>query len=384
MRFEARRFDTGQVVRVTIAGGRIEEIVPGNAMREAPWLAPGLIDLQINGFQGVEYNDAGLTVSQHERLSQACDAMGVTGYCATITTHSHDVMVNALHSLACAARESSAVARRLIGIHVEGPYISPEDGPRGAHPRNYCRPPNWDEFRRFQEAAEGRICLLTLSPEHPGSEHFIRRVMESGVVVAIGHTNANSDQMRAAVDAGATLSTHLGNGSHAMIRRHPNYIWDQLAEDRLIATLIVDGYHLPASVVQCFVRAKTPDRCLLVSDIVGLAGMPPGIYPSAKAGQIEILADGRLVVAGQNQYLFGASLSLLYGVANVMRFADVGLPTAIHMASSRPLQALGRTPARLEPGECADLILFDVPSQGPLQLRATLNAGELVHGAIPA
>src|SRR5206468_8402774 len=130
------------------------------------------------------------------------------------------------------------------------------------------------------------------------SPSFIERAVASGVVVAIGHTKATGDQIRAAVDAGATLSTHLGNGAHPLIRRHPNYIWEQLAEDRLMASLIVDGHHLPPSVVKSMVRAKTPARCVLVSDITALGGMPPGRY-SGGLGDLEVLESGKLVLADQ-------------------------------------------------------------------------------------
>src|SRR5690606_36313484 len=154
-----------------------------------------------------------------------------------------------------------------------------------------------------QDAAEEAIRLLALSPEHEGSDAFIANAVQSGVLIAIGHTQATSDQIRSAVDAGARMSTHLGNGAHPMLRRHPNYLWDQLAEDRLTASLIVDGHHLPPAVVKTFVRAKGAERCVLVSDVTGMAGMPPGRYDQTSIGPVEVLEDGRLVVAGQRQYL---------------------------------------------------------------------------------
>jgi N-acetylglucosamine-6-phosphate deacetylase len=201
-------------------------------------------------------------------------------------------------------------------------------------------------------------------------------------VVAIGHTSANSDQIKAAVDAGATMSTHLGNGAHGQIRRHPNYIWDQLAEDRLIASLIVDGHHLPPAVVKSFIRCKTIDRCVLVSDITGMAGMPPGLHENASLGKVEVLEDGRLVVPGQRQLLAGASLPIGVGIANVMRFADLDLETAINMATSGPAKILSLTPVELAAGKTADLVLFDIPEDEPLQVSATISGGELVHGSL--
>jgi N-acetylglucosamine-6-phosphate deacetylase len=243
------------------------------------------------------------------------------------------------------------------GIHLEGPYFSKEDGARGAHPVEHCRRPDWDEFQRLQEAAGGLIAILTMSPEFDDAPEFISRATAAGVTIAIGHTGANSAQIKAAVDAGARLSTHLGNGAHRILRRHPNYLWDQMAEDRLVASLIVDGHHLPPEVVKSIVRAKTPERCILVSDVSGLAGLPAGRYTSSGC-ELEILTDGRLVIAGQDQLLAGASLPIGTGVANVMRFAGVDLRTAVDMASLHPARLLRRTCGGLRPGDPADLVLF--------------------------
>ena len=149
------------------------------------------------------------------------------------------------------------------GFHLEGPYISPEDGPRGAHPRQFVRPLNLDEFQRFQDAADGHILLLTLAPEWPGAPRFIEEVTRQGVVVSIGHTNAGAEDIHNAVSAGASLSTHLGNAALPFMPRYPNVIWEQLAEDRLMATFIVDGFHLPSSLLRAAWRAKESSRSIL-------------------------------------------------------------------------------------------------------------------------
>jgi N-acetylglucosamine-6-phosphate deacetylase len=205
-------------------------------------------------------------------------------------------------------------------------------------------------------------------------------------LVAIGHTNATSEQIAAAVSAGARMSTHLGNGAHGQIRRHPNYIWDQLANDRLVASLIVDGHHLPPSVVKSFVRGKTAERCVLVSDLVGMAGMPPGRYPDTSIGDIEILENGSIVVGGQRQYLAGAGFPITVGIANVMRFAQVDLRTAVDMASRWPAQLIDApSAAGLATGAPANLVLFDLPSSeaGPIEVQATIVGGERVYGSLP-
>lgn len=381
MQLAAKRYDTGEPVAIDVADGQIRSITPTDTT-DVPWIAPGFVDLQVNGYGGQEFNDLDLTIEKIEQVSKAMDADGVTSYLPTATTHSLDMLSHTMAMLAAACEQSTEVARRVPGFHLEGPFISKEDGPRGAHPLVHCRPPNWDDFQRLQEAAQGGIRILTLSPEYDEAPEVIRRVADSGVLVAIGHTSATSEQIKAAVDAGARMSTHLGNGAHGQIRRHPNYIWDQLADDRLVASLIVDGHHLPPAVVKSFVRGKTPERCVLVSDLVGMAGMPPGEYTNTSIGNIEILDDGRIVVAGQRQYMAGAGLPITYCVANIMRFTDVDLKTTIEMTSIRTAELIGETPGSLNIGAKADLVLFDLPDEGPAKIRCTINAGEVVFGSL--
>ena len=251
MRLFGRRYDTAEPVCVEIDRGKIARVSAAAIEDEAsdpwPWIAPGLWDLQINGYGGQDFSSPDLTPQKVRSIVLGYDAFGLARCCPTLFTQSFEVMQHSLRAIASACK-SPEVARRIAGIHVEGPYLSPEDGPRGAHPVEHCRAPDWDEFQRFQEAADGGIRILTMAAEYEGAPRFIERVVRSGVVVGIGHTAADSDQIRAAVDAGARLSTHLGNGAHPMLRRHPNYLWDQLADDRLWASLIVDGHHLPPAV----------------------------------------------------------------------------------------------------------------------------------------
>ena len=381
MKFAAKRFDNGQTVEVQIESGKIASVQPREPAGETlPWLSPGFVDLQVNGFGGQSFNDPELTVEKVERVCLAQDACGVTVFCPTAITDGFELLLHTMQIYGEACETSEAVRRRAPCFHLEGPYISPDDGPRGAHPLQHCRPPNWEEFQRWQEASGGRIKILTLSPEYDAAPVFIENAVKSGVIVSIGHTAANSEQIKAAVDAGASMSTHLGNGAHGTIRRHPNYIWDQLADDRLVAGLIADGHHLPASVVKSFVRAKTPERCFLVSDVTEMTGMPPGRYKNTGTGDVEILEDGRLVVAGQRQYLAGAVAPIGVGVFNMMRFAGVVLPAAIRMASIFPAELIGQTRPFLKVGEPADLSLFDLNDEG-LKVRKTINQGETVFEA---
>jgi N-acetylglucosamine-6-phosphate deacetylase len=383
LKFVARRYDTLRPVEITVSGDRIESIVPvrhsigAKELNALPVVAPGFIDLQINGYRGLEFNDPQLTIEKVRDVALAMDVAGCTSFLATCTTDSQQVLTNSFAVIAQAIEELPEVAARIAGIHCEGPYISPIDGPRGAHPKQHVRVPSLTEYRELQAAARGNIKILTISPEYDEAIPVIREAAESGVIVAIGHTSATSDQIAAAVQAGARMSTHLGNGSHSTIKRHPNYIWDQLADDRLVASLIVDGHHLPATVVKSMVRAKGARRCVLVSDVTSLGGMPPGRYATG-LGDLEVLDTGKLVLAGQRDILAGASLLMDTCVAQVMRFAGVSLSTAIEMASIQPAELLGIHDHRLDIACPANLVFFDLPGSDTtkLAIRGTMNRGQ--------
>ena len=389
LRCVGRRYDTNEPVEVTVEttpdGGRVARtlpIAPPDDGRELPRIAPGFVDIQVNGYGGQEFSSPELTADRAAEIIRGMYAHGVTRVCPTLTTQSFEVLAHGMASVRAACDESAEIERLVACIHLEGPYIAAEEGPRGAHPLAHCRPPDVQEFQRLQDAAGGRIGLVTLSPEYDNSPHFIAEMTRAGVVVAIGHTAATGDQIKAAVDAGARLSTHLGNGAHRSLRRHPNYLWDQMGEDRLVASLIVDGHHLPSEVVQSLVRAKTPARCILVSDFSGLAGLPPGRYASS-GGELEILPNGKLVIAGQDQLLAGASLAIGVGIANVIAFAGVDLAAAVAMATENPARLLGFETGGFRPGDVADFVLFDWAgdaSGSGLTVRATVADGRVTFG----
>lgn len=371
----ARHYATGEPLAVRFEHGLIQSIEPTGPDVGDRYIAPGFVDLQVNGYGGVDFTSAALTVEDVLRISLGLDRHGVTGYLPTVTTHSFETLAHALRVIDEACRARKQVERRVLGVHVEGPYISSVDGPRGAHPKEHCRPPDWDEFQRWQEAASGRIRLITLSPEYDEAADFIRRATAAGVLVSIGHTNATTEQIARAVDAGARMSTHLGNGAHPQIRRHPNYIWDQLADDRLTASIIADGHHLPANVVKCFVRAKSPERIVLVSDMTGMAGMPPGRY-STTLGEVEVLESGKLVVAGQRDLLAGAALAIDHCVGFAMQAAQLNLATGIDLASVAPARLIGVTRHELSVGSPANCFVFRQSRAGELIIETTYNRGE--------
>ena len=338
------------------------------------YLAPGFIDLQVNGFAGVDYNHPRTPHEEIARSLRAQFATGVTRLYPTVITGAPDNMQACLRNLAD-ARESVPEGHAIDGFHVEGPHISPEDGPRGAHPRQWVRPPDLDEFYRWQDAARGRIRIVTLSPEWAEAPRYIERITAEGVVASIGHTQGSAAQIAAAVASGATLSTHLGNGAHQLLRRHPNYIWEQLAEDRLMAGFIVDGIHLGAAFLKSAIRAKSVDRSVLVTDASTPAGATPGRYYLADQ-PVDLTEDGRVVLAGTDR-LAGSALHMHRGVENLMRLAGLSLADAVHMATINPARA-GKVPGRcqgLVPGERADIVQFRLTPSNQIEIAATWVAG---------
>ncbi len=359
----------------------ITAVAPAAAVPENIFLAPGFIDIQVNGFAGVDYNSP---LVPHQEIARSIDVLfstGVTRYYPTVITGSPDDMTAALRNLS-RARDTLPAGEAIEGFHVEGPYIAAEDGPRGAHPRQWVRPPDLDEFRRWQDAAGGRIRLITLSPEWPEAPRYIERIVAEGVVASIGHTKAETTQIEDAVRAGASLSTHLGNGAHQVMRRHPNYIWDQLADDRLMADFIVDGIHLGNNFLKAAIRAKSVSRSVLVTDASTPAAAAPGRY--RLGGQdIELTSAGRVVLAGTDR-LAGSALRMDRGVENLVRLAGLELPDAVRMATTNAARA-GRIPGRqggLATGDRADLVQFRYDPAGPrLEVLATWLSGRPVFRA---
>jgi N-acetylglucosamine-6-phosphate deacetylase len=379
MRIPAKHYATGELIDVSFDAERINQVHPAGkdvADLEAGWVAPAFFDLQINGCNGFSFNSPALTVDQVRHIVGVCHRHGIAGLCPTLITNSTEALIHGFKTVRRACETDPDLALAIPCLHLEGPYISPDDGPRGAHPREFVRPPDWDEFRRFQDASGGRIRLLTLAPEHQGAIAFIEKLIGVGVVIALGHTNAKRDCIRAAIAAGARLSTHLGNGAHAMLPRHDNYIWEQLAADELWASIICDGHHLPPAVMRCILRVKTPSRTILTCDASSLAGLPAGRY--LEWGQdIEIQQDGRVVVAG-TPYLAGSGAFTDRCVGTVLKCADVSLADAIDMASARPRELLGLELRTLQSGSIADLILFDWQPGGEFVVQATVVAGQVV------
>jgi N-acetylglucosamine-6-phosphate deacetylase len=365
---------TGRTIEVEIRDGIIAAIadVP---LAEPLWLSPGLVDLQINGYQGFDLNSDNLTSDTVIDLSRSVLATGVTTFLPTIITASEEKIVACLRAIAAARQLNPALRHMIPGVHVEGPHLSPEDGPRGAHSREHIRQPSMAEFDRWQRASGGLVKLVTLSPHFEEAPNYIATLHARGVLVSIGHTQASPEQIHAAVDAGATLSTHLGNGIADPLPRHPNLLWAQLAEDRLTAMFIADGHHLPNDTLKVMLRAKGLDRAILVSDVVALGGMPPGLYETPVGGLVELTTDGRLSLPG-TRLLAGSVVPLKDAVAHLAT-TDLSLSESLRLATQNPARFLGRT-SKLQVGAPGDLIRFAWKPAAGIQIESTLLRGTRV------
>ena len=342
------------------------------------YIAPGFIDLQVNGFAGVDFNSPGADQEAIERAIRKIALTGVTRFFPTIITGAPEAMSAALRNLAD-ARESLEFGIAMEAFHVEGPHISPEDGPRGAHPKEWVRPPDVDEFQRMQDAARGNIRMVTLAPEWPGAAGYIESLTQEGVVCAIGHTRASAAQIHDAVSAGATLSTHLGNGAGSKTRTE-EFITTQLNETRLAASFIADGHHLPDDFLRRALEAKGLERSILVTDAVAPAMCEPGPYKLGGV-DVELREDGRVTLRGGNR-LAGSVLRMDRAIENVMRGAGLSLAQAITLVTTNPAR-VGKVPARLkglQRGERADVVRFRVVD-GRIEVVDVYLSGKLIFAA---
>lgn len=367
-----RELATGEGLRIGWQDGVVTAI---EATRNADdlVLVPGLVDLQVNGYAGFDVNSPALDFDTLTGLAGAMRSVGVTTFLPTLITMSESRILSALEVIAHARAEDALLAHMMPYVHVEGPHISPQDGPRGAHPSDHVRVPDTAEFDRWQDTSGGLVGLVTVSPHFDQTPDYVRHLTKTGVRVAIGHTDAGREQICAAVDAGASLSTHLGNGVSHLLPRHPNLIWTQLAEDRLTACLIGDGHHLGEDVFVAMLRAKGLENTVLVSDTVAEGGLTPGFHRQASGAQVELSRHGRLSLRG-TPYLAGAARPLKEGVMWAKGTARLDWPDAFALATRNPGRILGRRGV-LAVGAPADLLALRIDGADRFEIVKTIAFG---------
>jgi N-acetylglucosamine-6-phosphate deacetylase len=305
-------------------------------------ICAGLVDLQVNGFGGVDFN-AGADVGplSAEALDIALEAMlatGVTCCLPTVITAREEVLRDRLLALDAAVSGSRLGPLMCPGYHLEGPFLNAAEGFAGCHPPEAMIAPDYRLLERLEAGMSRPILLLTLAPEWPGAEACISTARAAGKLVAIGHSGADFGQVSGAAAAGASLSTHLGNGLPQLLPKLANPLFAQLAEDRLSAGFIADGIHLPPLALKAMIRAKGPGRAFLVTDATAAAAAPPGTYPFAGM-RVERSEDGTVRTPG-GRYLAGSSLCLDAAVRNLVAWGIAGPEEAMAMASCTPAALL--------------------------------------------
>jgi N-acetylglucosamine-6-phosphate deacetylase len=379
MRVEIKANIAGQgLAQIEVERGQIGSVrLLGLADPAKPFVSPSFVDIQINGFAGVNFSDPELDVEKAVSVLPAIWKTGVTTFCPTLITNSLEQLARNFRVLEEARKDDVHFARSVPCYHLEGPYLSP-GGAHGAHDTALMRSPDWDEFSGLQEAAGGNIAIVTLAPELPGACDFIRRARAAGVIVALGHTDGAPEDIHKATEAGAELSTHLGNGCPTLIHRHQNPIWAQMASDQLKVSLICDGFHLPPDLVRVIYSVKGIHRCILITDAVHVANLPPGRY-SLVGLEIELLPSGQ-VVAVNRQNLAGSALSMNRAVTVFEKFAGVSLAEALQAATANPGRLLCRDGicTDLELGQPANLVTFRAEASA-LRIETVLLRGEQVY-----
>jgi N-acetylglucosamine-6-phosphate deacetylase len=370
-------------VSITFKNGVIVEIKRISKLSDKSntvYIAPGLIDNQVNGFNGVSFSpdkdEADLDEEGILKATQALWQQGVTTYMPTLTTSSQGSLIKNFSILA-QAKKDEALLGSIAGFHLEGPYISPVAGYRGAHPEKFIRNPVWAEFMELYTASGNSILTVTVAPEIDGAMEFIRKLSEKGIIVALGHHNASAALVDEAVDNGARICTHLGNGLANTINRHNNPLWPQLSNDKLMISIICDGFHLKPEEIRVFYKIKGAGKTILTSDVTMYAGMTPGIYKNEMGEDIELTSAGELRYPAQN-VLYGSASPLNIGIGHIMKVTGCSLAEAIQMASLNPARLYGLTDrGSIEPGKRADLIVFKM-DQNEMKICKTYVKGILV------
>jgi N-acetylglucosamine-6-phosphate deacetylase len=302
---------------------------------------PGLVDLQVNGYQGVDFSSPSLTEADFVQACRAILEAGTTAFLPTVITSPQDVLEHALRLIATVMRRKE-FRGRLLGIHLEGPFISPQAGARGAHNAEWIKEPDIDLLQLLIEWSGENVKLLTIAADLNGAEQLAQYAAGKGIAVSLGHQMATEEDLDRLVRAGAVSLTHFGNGVPALLPRHENPIWAGLGNDNLAAMIITDSHHLPPSVLKTIIRTKGPDRCIVISDAAPFAGLGPGTYE--RHGQKLVLEDSGRLYDPATRYLAGSSATMLQCVNHLASLKLATRDELVAMAFHNPLKLIGTSP----------------------------------------
>ena len=300
----------------------------------------GFFDLQVNGYGGVDFNADDLDIDALESACRLMEADGVDAFLATIITDDLDKMASRIEALVRLREQSSTSKRLIAGLHIEGPFLSPEPGYRGAHPFAAIRPADVDEMSRLLDAGGGMIRLVTLAPEHDLDFRMTKMLAGQGVAVSAGHCNPTVDQLSAAIDAGVSMFTHLGNATPMQMHRHDNIIQRALSlSDRLWCCFIADGVHVDFPALKNYLRLVGPDRAIVVTDAVAPAGLGPGQY--RYFGRDVKIGGDLVAMAPDGSHLIGSAVTMSRAFDNLVTMCGLSSERAMRLTSTNPRKAIG-------------------------------------------
>ena len=319
----------------------------------------GLTDIQVNGFAGIDFNSELITSSRMDEALAHMAICGVTRVLPTLITAEEDDLIARLGQLDKAVSTSVLGPRMVNGYHIEGPFLSPKDGCSGAHSAAAMRAGSKRLVQRLMDVTSRPILILTVAPEQDGVLELIPFLIEQGIACAIGHTMASRSEIAAAIKAGATLSTHLGNGLPHVLNKNENPLLSQLGHDELTASFIADGIHIHPENLQSYIRAKTLDRTIIVTDAVAAAGsdLAPGVY-SMGGTEIERHEDGSVRIPG-SIYLAGSSATMDQMVRNLMNWYNYSMPDILQITRENPARMVAGFAPALKVSSSAEFVKWE-------------------------
>jgi N-acetylglucosamine-6-phosphate deacetylase len=303
---------------------------------------PGFIDLQINGYAGIDFHDPEATVDDILETADILVKKGTAGFLPTVTTNDRKTIEQCIATITRAINIQGK-GGNILGIHLEGPFISPEYGYRGAHPGDAVIPPDIEWFERLQKISEGHLRIVTLAPEQKNATEFIRTITPE-VVVSVGHANSSFAEITNAVNAGMTMATHIGNGCLQTIDRHNNPIVNILGCPEIALSFIPDGFHLPEAFIRMIVNCRPVDKLIVVSDSVMHAGMKPGEYKNASGIRVILGNDGRLCLAADPEVMAGSSFNIMQCMNHLASLDILDEAALWQVGFINPLRILGFDP----------------------------------------
>jgi N-acetylglucosamine-6-phosphate deacetylase len=373
----ARHYATGNPVTVRWGAGVIQSMEPATEAPENLWVAPALVDLQINGFAGVDFQRDKVTEEELLRASRALEAAGCTRFLVTLVTDAWPNLMARLHHLRTLRASSPELQRAIAGWHVEGPFLSPEPGYCGAHNAAFMCDPNPQHIEELRACTENDPVLLTLAPERVGALDAIAQATSLGIKISLGHTNASSEVLSQAVQQGAVGFTHLGNGCPNDLNRFDNILWRAFESKGLTASLIPDHIHISPSLFRIVHKVLASDSIYYTTDAMSAAGAPPGRY---SLGSLELeVGDDRVVRYPGKPNFAGSALRPIDGIFLAAKMLGCDWREVWYRFSENPARLMN-LPSGLRVGQPADLCFLQIAESNHLESLQVIAHGRKVIG----